>query len=258
MSTTNSMAYMGAEEFMDTFLMMWANDEAKKLLKDYFPTDPNMNPYLKEAMESAEQLLMSMGIFKLIRQGEKMLERLFEIAGAILTALLALSKKGYDKLKNHAMKGRRFKALSNFLSGVLDDAIEKCKLFMAWIQGLVSARSAGNEAGNLAGATVDIRNNVMEHDRSKMMMGKGMAENMIHSLMFKVMTKSFKQTDENILKKILGRDNVSDLDIADVNKIANFAYTVDSNGDFTGLSEQIQTLLHGYGYEKKKTATPTV
>lgn len=257
MSATNSMAYMGAEEFMNTFLMMWAHDEAKTLLKEYAPIDPDMNPYLKEGLESAEQLLVSLGIFKLIRYEEKMLERLFEVAGAILTAMLALSKKGYDKLKNHAMKGRRFKALSNFLSGVLDDAIEKCKLFMAWIQGLISARSNSYEAGSLASATSDARSNVLQKDRSSMMMGKGMAENMIHSLMFKVMTKSFKQTDEDILKKILGRENVSNLDIEDVNKIANFAYTVDSNGDFTGLSEQIQTLLHGYGYEKKKSV-PTV
>lgn len=254
MSSTNSMAYMGAEEFLNTFLMMWSHDEAKTLLQQYAPVDPDMNPYLKEGLESAEQLLMSMGIFKIIRQSEKMLERLFEVASAILTAMLALSKKGYEKLKGHAMKGRRFKALAGFLSGVLNDAIEKCKIFVEWVKGLVSARSNGYEAGNLASATADLRNSVTERDRSSMMMGKGMSENLINSLLFKIMTKSFKQTDENLLKKILGRENVSNLDIEDVNKIANFMYVTDSSGEYTGLSEQMQTLLHGYGYDKKKTA----
>lgn len=128
---------------------------------------------------------------------------------------------------------------------------------MAWVQGLISARSNGYEAGNLASATSNNRNNVTERDRSAMMMGKGMSENLIHSLLFKIMTKSFKQTDENLLKKILGRENVSNLDIEDVNKIANFMYVSDASGEYTGLSEQIQTLLHGYGYDKKKS-TPAV
>lgn len=255
MSVTNTMAYMGAEEFMDTFLMMWSNDEAKKLLAEYAPIDPDMNPYAKEGLESARQLLVSLGIFKLIRQGEKVLERIFEIASAILTALLALSKKGYGKLKGMAMKGRRFKALADFLNNVLSDAIEKAKIFVEWIKGLISARSVSYETGSLVTGATSVRNNVTERDRSSMMMGKGMAENMIHSLLFKIMTKSFKQADENILKKILGRDNVSNLDIDDVNKIANFMYVTDASGEYTGLSEQIQTLLHGYGYDRKKPAT---
>lgn len=253
---TGSIGYMAAEEFMNTFLMMWSFDEAKEILKKYFPLPEGMNRYLKEGLESAEQLMVTMGIFKLIQHTEKWLEFLFEMGQAILTIALGLSKQALNKLKTHLMKGRKFKFMSNMLSGFLDDIVEKCKIFVEWIKALISGRKSSYESGNLMSATSSNASNVISKDKSAMDMGQNMATNTINSLMFKMMTKTFNASDEIVLKKILGRETVASLSIDDMNKVANFMYVPDLSGNNVGLSEQMMSLLNGMGYVHK-TPVPT-
>jgi hypothetical protein len=262
MSTTNGMAYQGANEFLNTFLMMFAYDESRQalpvineMLEKYLGIDVDMNPYVKEGIESAEQLLISMGIMKLIQYEEKFLERVFEIMGAILSGLLLLSKKGYQKLTSGTVVGRKFKALEKFLTGVLSDVIEKAKMMIEWLKALISARSNSYQSGSLIQATQSNRNNVMERDRSAMMLADGMSKNIVNSLNFKLMTKSFRPSDEALLKKILGRDSVTELDVEDVNKIADAFYVLDNNGKITGVPELIIALLHGQGLTAKQAPT---
>jgi hypothetical protein len=257
MSATNNIGYMAADEFLNTFTMMWAYDESKKVLKEYFPIDPTMSPYMKEALESVEQLVATMGIFKMVQYEERFLEKLFEGASALLVALLALSKKGYKKLSDHLMKGRRFKFMADFLGGVLDDAIEKAKLLVEWVKGLIFGRQSQYQSGKLIEASQTNRQNVVERDRSAMMMGQGMSENLINSLMFKLMTKTFNQQDETLLKKILGKNDVANLDISQINKIADFMFVTDINGNISGLSDMFMSLLVGQGvFKKSPSPTP--
>lgn len=257
-TTTNSLAYMGAEEFMNTFLMMWSFDESKEILKKYLPLPEGMNPYLKEATESAEQLIVMSGIFKLMQHSEKFLEFLFEMGRTVIIALLGLAKVGYNKLKSHAMKGRKFKFISGILGSVLDDAIEKCKIFVDWIRNLIVGRQASSETGTMMTASTQSTANLVAKDKSAMDMGANMATNTINSLMFKMMTKTFNASDEAVLKKILGRQTVGNLKIEDMNKVANFMYVPDSTGANVGLSEQMMSLLNGMGYVHKTSSTPAV
>lgn len=255
-SVTGSIAYMGAEEFMNTFLLMWSFDESKEIMKKYFPLPDNMNRYLKEGIESAEQLVVTMGIFKLIQHTEKWLEFLFEMGQAVVLALLGLAKIGYNKLKTHAMKGRKFKFMADMLGGMLDDAIEKCKIFVEWIKALIDGRKSSYDGGNLIQATAQNNSNVIAKNDSAMSMGQNMASNTINSLMFKMMTKTFNSSDEALLRKILGRETVGDLHVDDLNKVANFMYVPDSNGNLTGLSEQFMSLTNAMGYMHKTPSAP--
>lgn len=256
-NVTGSIGYMAAEEFMQTFLFMWSYDESKEILKKYLPLDGIDNPFVKEGLESAQQLVVTMGIFKLIQHTEKWLEFLFEMGKAVVMALLGLAKVGFNKLKKHAMKGRKFKFMANMMSSVLDDAIEKCKIFVEWIKALIDGRKSSFESGQMIQASQQNRSNVYTRDQSAMTMGQNMAQNTINTLMFKMMTKSFNETDKPLLRKILGRETVADLDTVDMNKIANFMYVTDSNGNQTGLSEQMMTLLNGMGYIHKTTTSQT-
>lgn len=258
MSTaTGSIGYMAAEEFMQTFLFMWSYDESKEILKKYLPLEGIENPFVREGVESASQLAVTMGIFKLIQHTERWLEFLFEMGQAVVMALLGLAKVGYNKLKNHAMKGRKFKFMANMMSSVLDDAIEKCKIFVEWIKALIDGRKSSFESGQMIQASQQNRANVYKRDEQAMSMGQNMAQNTINTLMFKLMTKTFNANDEALLKKILGRQTVGDLKVDDMNKVASFMYVQDSNGNPTGLSEQFMTLLNGMGYMHKTTHTPT-
>ena len=96
------------------------------------------------------------------------------------------------------------------------------------------------------------RQNVVERDRSSLMLGAAMADNYVNSLMFKLMTSSFAANDELMIKKILGRDTAATLNVDDLNKIGSFMFTKDNQGHITGLTEQFFSLVNGLGYVHNK------
>ncbi|WP_346389417.1 hypothetical protein [Sulfurimonas sp. NWX367] len=70
-------------------------------------------------------------------------------------------------------------------------------------------------------------------------------------MLFKVLTKNFTANDKQIIKKILGNSQADMTDIDNLNQVADFMFVKDSNGDITGLSEQMFQLLNGLGYVHK-------
>ena len=76
-----------------------------------------------------------------------------------------------------------------------------------------------------------------------------MAQNFNATLMLKLATKSFTDQDKAVLKKIVGKDK--DLKIEDMNKVADFMFIEDADGNISGLSEQFFSLINGLGYTHK-------
>lgn len=248
---SNSLGYMAAEEFMETFTYMFAYDEAKQALAKYAPKDPKGNPYLEEAKESALQLVTFAGIFKIIQLESELLQRLFTFVSAVVAGLLLIAKKGLNKIKSSVRKGRIFQFAQKMIQDYGSDALQKAQLILQWLRTYITGRQAGHQAGQLVEASQSNRGAVVQRDKSSMDMGKGMADSYINSLMFKLFTSSFTAKDETMIKKILGRDTASTLDVADMNKIGSFMFTTDSNGKLTGLTEQFFSLLNGSGYIHK-------
>lgn len=260
MAGTNTIAFQGAEEFFNTFTMMWSYDKAKEitpLLLEYLGLAEGVNPYVKEAAESAIQLIETVGLFKLIQFEEKFLILLFDIFSAILAGLMALSKVGWNKLKNSPIMGRQFKFLQRVGGSILSDAIEKGKMLIEWLNALISARTNSYQAGNLMQSAQSNRDSVMERDRSAMMLGQGVAQNMMASLDFKIKTKSFTYNDAQLLKRILGRQSITNEDIDRANEFANTYFIHDVNGKQYGLAELIMSLIHGSGSQLVKTSPVT-
>lgn len=256
-ATTNTIAFQGAEEFFNTFTMMWSYDKAKEitpLLLEYLGLAEGVNPYLKEAAESAIQLIETVGLFKLIQFEEKFLILLFDIFSAILAGLMALSKAGWNKLKNSPIVGRQFKFLQRVGGSILSDAIEKGKMLIEWLKALISARTNSYQAGNLMQSAQANRDSVMQRDRSAMMLGQGVAQNLIGSLDFKIKTKSFTAKDGQLLKRILGRDSITNEDIERANQIADTYYVHDVNGKQFGVADLLMALLHGTGAQLTKAS----
>lgn len=259
-TNTSSLGYMGAEEFTSTLTMMWSHDEAKELepiLLEYLNIGKDTNPYFKEAIESTIQLVETVGLFKLVLFEEKFLILLFDIFSAILAGLMALSKVGWNKLKNSPIMGRQFKFLQRVGSSILSDAIEKGKMLIEWLKTLISARTNSYQAGNLMQSAQANRDSVMERDRSAMMLGQGVAQNMMASLDFKIKTQSFTYNDAQLLKRILGRQSITNEDIDRANEFANTYFIHDVNGKRYGLAELIMSLIHGAGSQLVKTSPVT-
>lgn len=244
----SKLGHAGAEEFLETFTYMYAFDEAKDFVKTYFPKDPNGNPYLEEAKESAIQVIMMGGIFKIIQYQEVMLEKFFAFLKGLMIVLLGLSKKGLNKLRSSGKTGRIFKFFSEYIGNTVSEAIERVKVLLQWAQLQIDAQKNSYASGQLIQSVQGNRQNVVERDRSAMNLAKGMNDTYVNSLLFKLLTKSFKQSDEVLLKKILGRDSVTDLDVNDVNKVADFLFVTDSTGKMIGFTEVAYELLNGLGY----------
>lgn len=99
---------------------------------------------------------------------------------------------------------------------------------------------------------LDTKNSIYQRESLNMNMGNNMASRYNETLLFKLLTKSFTPQDETLMKKILGRDSASTLHVDDLNDVADFMYTKDSNGKLTGLSSQFMELINGLGYLHNK------
>ena len=75
-----------------------------------------------------------------------------------------------------------------------------------------------------------------------------MASRYSDTLLFRLLTSSFTENDREILRRILGRNSVSNLDVDDLNRIGEFIYARDGEGHIVGLSEAFLSLVNGLGY----------
>ena len=241
-----------AEEFMETIIYMTAYNEAHKLIQD---TAQNIeNPIMREAVESAMNVAAFGGIFYIIRYEEALLEKAFAIAESAIFALLMLKKKAFSKLGNVVrLRGSKLGILGKFLSGLTEDNATKAQVLSQTLNNFFVSRQNSYQSGSLLQSVSNIRDNVTQKDRSNLMLGKSMADNYVNSLMFKLLTSSFTVNDKNMIRKILGRENIDTINIDDLNKIGSFMFTTDDQGNLTGLTDQFFSLLSGLGYVVKKS-----
>ena len=239
-----------AEEFLETIIYMTAYNTARDSIKTY--TEGIENPILREAVASAANVAVFGGIFMLIRYEEAILNKAFALAGAAITVLLGMPKKVINKLKNSNFRGKKLGIVSKILGGVADDGVAKAQVISSQLGNFVQGRGNQYQSGSMIDSTLTVRQNVVEKDRSSMMLGKAMSESYVNSLMFKLMTSSFTANDEVMIKKILGRDTTAVVSIEDMNKIGSFMFTQDTEGKITGLTEQFFSLVNGLGYVHNK------
>lgn len=239
-----------AEEFFETIIYMTAYNAARDNIKTY--TESIEDPILREAVESAANVAVFGGIFMLIRYEEAILNKAFALAGAAITVLIGMPKKIINKLKNSNFRGRKLGIVSKILGNAADDGVAKAHVISSQLGNFVAGRSNQYQSGSMIDSTLQVRQNVVEKDRSSMMLGKAMSENYVNSLMFKLLTSSFTANDEMMIKKILGRETGSEISVADLNKIGSFMFTQDNEGKITGLTEQFFSLINGLGYIHNK------
>lgn len=239
------------EEFFETIIYMTAYDTAKTRIAGF--VEGIEDPVLREAVESAANVAVFGGIFMLIRYEEALLDKAFKLASVAVAFLMGMPKKFASKLKNGGFRGRKLGIISKIFSGFSDDAVGKSQVITTQLGNFMSARSNQYQAGHLIQATQKGRSNVNMQNDSSMNLAKSMGDSYVNSLMFKLMTSSFTSQDKTMIRKILGRETNSALDIEDINKIGSFMFTKDDSGNLTGLTDQFFSLVQGLGYVVKKS-----
>lgn len=241
-----------AEEFFETILYMTAYEESKSIIQGF--SKDIESPILKEAVESSMNVLVFGAVMLAVRAQESLISIIFNKAEAIFVLLLiGPAKKALSKMRQY--KGIKLFRRMGFFNGSNMENIGTAQT-IAIHQGFKSsAQSLTNPIpSNLSTyqMQVDTKNSLYARENLHMNMGSSMASRYNETLLFKLLTKSFTPQDETLMKKILGRDSASTLHVDDLNDVADFMYTKDSNGKLTGLSSQFMELINGLGYLHNK------
>lgn len=247
----------GAEEFFETIIFMTAYEEGRKKLQSW--TESIDNPILREATESAGQVILFGLVFQLIRAEEKVLEIIWGVAGVAFGWLIlrgsslarsirsSLPRFGRRKPTQGVSAKNRLPVL--YQGGNRDVAIAQVVVEQAG--NVVQARRNMTQSSGLYDAYIKTKQTSHSASNVKSQLANSMAQNYIFMSFFKLFTSTFTAQDEVILKKILGRDNLGSLNIEDINKIGSFMFAKDDQGNIVGLSQAFLELLNGLGYLHK-------
>jgi len=236
-----------AEEFFETLIYMVAYEEARKMISEF--TKDIDNPYLKEAVDSAMNVAVFGGIFLIIQYEEQIIEKVFNLASALVTSLILLPKKGFSKLKS--LKGRKLSIVSKIIGNLNDDAVNKANVIVNQVGNFIAGRNNQYQSMNLVEGSQLIRKSVFQKEDLNFKLGNAMASRYNETLIFKLLTSSFSEADKSILKKILGTYNPDSIDIENLNKVSEFMFVKDDSGKIIGLSQAFLELVNGLGYINK-------
>lgn len=235
------------EEFFETLIYMTAYNEAVEMIREY--TQDIENPYIREAVESAANVAVFGGIFMIIQYEEQIIEKVFNMASSLVTALILMPKKGLAKLRG--LRGRKLSIISKIIGGLNDDAVNKANVVVNQVGNFISGRNNQYQSLNLVDGAQQIRKTVFQKENMQMFLANNMAKRYNETLIFKLLTSSFSANDKTILKKILGTYDPDKIDIDDLNKISSFMFVKDDNNKIIGLSEAFLELVNGLGYINK-------
>ena len=240
----------GAEEFFETLLYMTAYDEAQTQIKGF--TKDIDNEIVQDALQGAMSIISMGVVFLLIRKQEDFIQGVFDTAKGLVIILLGsqYAQKIGGRLKS--LKGTKlFKKLSMFKSSY-SDRVATAQLVVNSANSHFSAERTAQSESTTMQSVSQMKEHIVSKEKLNHSVGSSMASRYNETLMFKLFTKSFTANDEALMKKILGRDTASELKVEDMNKVADFMFVTDSNGDITGLTEQMFQLINGLGYTHNK------
>lgn len=206
---------------------------------------------LNEAMQSGISVLKMGAMMAILQKQELFLEKimdyLFAGVGITLAGGVGLLRKGLKRFK-----GVRAKNRIPFFSSRSSDTINLCRLGTELALNKSSARTSVNSALDRYNVSLRGKDHIVNSEQHKMQFANAKAQSYNNTLMFKLFTQGFTQKDKTIIKRILGKDVSANMDIEDLNQVANFMYIKDDKGNLTGLSEEFMTLLNGLGYLHNK------
>ncbi|HUH42676.1 MAG TPA: hypothetical protein VLZ29_06125, partial [Sulfurimonas sp.] len=209
------------------------------------------NGVIKEALESSMNVLV-MGLMMLfIRNQEAFIQRLFTVAKGLIVIILASDTIQRYKNKLSGVKGFKFLKKFNAFQKSYADRVATAQLVIDGTNNHLQAETTMQNETNNYNTVIAQKEHLVNKERLHMDLANNMASRYNDSLIFKMFTKSFTPNDKTMIKKILGRDTGSELDINELNQVADFLYVKDSTGKVTGLSEQFLTMLNGLSYLHK-------
>ncbi len=237
-------------EFFEEITYQVGYDEARTQIQGF--TKDIDNDILKEALESSMNVLV-MGLMMLfIRNQEEFIQRLFTLAKGLIVIILASDTIQSYKNKLSNLKGFKFLKKFDSFKKSYADRVATAQLVIDGTNNHLQAEATTQNETNGYNTVLAQKEHMVNKERLHMELASSMASRYNESLLFKMFTKSFTLNDKLMIKKILGRDTSAELNIDELNQVADFLYVKDSTGKVTGLSEQFLTMINGLGYVHNK------
>jgi len=244
----SSIGSNATEEFFETILYGTAYSEAQNQIKNV--TKDVDDDLLQDAIQSSMNILASGVMMILLRKQEQLIDTIFDKTKIIVLALVGTDF--FDKAKNRLKRFKGIKLLKRmgFISSQKTDRIAVANVVATIGVGQTNAVNTKNSSLDIQKNTLTQKKYILEKERHQFAVGSEKAKSYQQTLLFKLFTKNFTDNDKSIIKKIVG-SNSAQIDIESMNKVADFMFVTDNNGEITGLSEQMFQLLNGMGYVHK-------
>ncbi len=256
-----------SEEIIYGFSYRYINPWVRKKIDEWIPdtvddngrTQPNI---LKEAAESAINVIVMGVIFLIIRYEEQILDRLFMLARSAKGVILAGGRTAYNALKNKVKLMRGVRATNRF-NRAGDDFNSRVGLVRSVdneLSNIVQARQTQYMSTASYGPAAQMHDTAVQKERLYQELGSSKVNAKLQLSMFKLFTASFTETDKQVLKQVFkgidpnGTFNPAKVDVAQLNKISEFMFIRDSNNKIVGLSRAFIDLLNGLGYVHKSNS----
>jgi hypothetical protein len=230
------------------------------LLASEFPDElddqgrPTIN-LAKELLSGGASYLLMSGMMEIIKREEQFITYLFSAGEAVIVILWARHKAKFNGIID-SIKGRKGVKATNRL-GLLAPQAEEQNTFINQVyqamQAIMQGRSASQDVAQTIGASNSTQQVALSREDQNLKFANANNQAFNNSMLIKTMTGSFTQTDEIILKKVIGRSNfaTTPLSIDELNTVHEFMLVKDSSGKFMGLTQAFTTLLNGLGYIHK-------
>lgn len=246
----------GVEEFGETLIMGALLGYSSEQVRKW--SERIENPLLRDAVESSLQVISFGLVFQLIRMEEKVIDIIFDRLGVIVMGLYALPQSLSNKISAWGKKKKLFgRAGSSAVARIFDTQEKRIALaqnLTDQARNYLQARHNSSNSQGLYHSYIQTRDSVLRADSLKADLAKGINDQYLQTLMFKTLTSNFTPSDEQMLKKILGRENIGDIKIEDLNKMGEFMFAKDDAGHVVGLSKAFLELINGLGYLHNKGA----
>lgn len=249
MSELKRIGENGANEFFETITQMIAYEKSRELISGY--TANVEDGVVKEALEGMFSIMSSSLIMLLIRKQETFLQGVLDTAYGLVVIILASDKAQRAIGKMKRIKGvKLFKKLGIFQTS-FQDRVQAAQLVVNASGNIFKAESTTQNETNPFTMVNQAKEHSVNKERLNHAIGSDMVSKYNDTLMFKMFTKNFTANDKTMIKKMLGKSATADIDIDDMNKIADFMYITDVDGNVTGLSDSFMQVVQSLGFMNK-------
>lgn len=245
MADLKNIGQMGVNEVFEDLAYNVAYGEIYNKLNKVIPLDDG---YLKDALQSGAAVMFSGALMLYMNKQEQFIKG---VTDKVLLSLAVVfgNVGGHIKKQLGKLKGRKLSILSKVFFRANSEQIEQAKMVIAYGDMIHQGQQVGtgtflNHIASTNSSVSSVASNTQKLDYAKAKL-----DATHKSLLLKLFTSRFTADDIDMIKKMTGKANV---DIDNLNKIANFMYVTDDNGNITGLTEQFMTMLNGLGYLNNK------